>query len=80
MYQSQTKPFTPGFIKYRLFYLSIWTYSLLQMGMSFKNQNRVANSVDSDEPSHLELHFLQRYGCKDEIIKTVRIICVQMEF
>ena len=40
-------------------------YSLLQMGVSFKHPNRIANSVELDEtaryePSHLILHCLQR--------------------
>ena len=45
-----------------------WTFAscpLLQIGISFKNQNRMANSVDPDgtahyEPSHQDLHCLHR--------------------
>ena len=42
------------------------THSLLQIGISVKNHNRKANSVDPHEMayyelSHLDLHCLQRY-------------------
>ena len=35
-----------------LFHHWIWTCSLLQTGISVKNQNRMANSVDPDETAH----------------------------
>ena len=34
---------------------------LFQIGVSVKNQNRTANSVDSDELFHLNLRCLRRY-------------------
>ena len=36
----------------RLFHHWIWTRPLLQIGMSVKNQNRMANSVDPNETAH----------------------------
>ena len=49
-----------------LFHLRIWSHPLLQIEVLVKNNNRMANSVDPDEmahyePSHLDLHCLQRY-------------------
>ena len=48
--------FWSGFI-----HLWIWSEPLFQIGVSVKNQNRMANSVDPDEmahyePSHQDLH------------------------
>ena len=55
------------------------------MGMSVRNQNRMANSVDPDEmahyePFHLDLHCSIRYlyksaGLKGLIITTVEFNC-----
>ena len=44
----------------------VWTYPLLQIGMSVRNQKRELSSVDFDKtthykPSHLDLHCLQKY-------------------
>ena len=33
---------------------------LLQIGVSVKNQYRMTNSVDADEPSHQDLHCLEK--------------------
>ena len=49
-------------------------FPLLQLGMSVKNQNILANSVNPDEtaqnePSHQDLHCLQRYLVWSEGLK-----------
>ena len=49
--------------------IEVWTYPLFQIGMSVRNKNRMANSVDSAdpdetanyEPSYLDIHCLQKY-------------------
>ena len=46
----------------------------MQIGMSVKNQNRMANSVDPaetayDEPSHEDQHFLHRYLVWSVVLK-----------
>ena len=52
------KTFTPEFLK--------WTLPSLNLDTFIVANNRMANSVDPDEmahyePSHLDLHCLQRY-------------------
>ena len=47
-------------------HLWIWTHPLLQIGFWAQNNKRMADSADPDEttryePSHLDLHCLQRY-------------------
>ena len=51
-----------------LIHLRMWTHPLLQIGFQSRMNIRMANSVDPDgmtsyEPSHLDLHCLQRYQC-----------------
>ena len=52
----------PEFLKWTFSSLNMNT-AFLQLGIRFKNNNRAANSADSDgmayEPSHLDLHCLQ---------------------
>ena len=46
-----------------LSYIWSWTHSLLQVGMSVKNQNQNGKQCRWDrrhQPSHLDLHWLQR--------------------
>ena len=54
----------------------IWTCPLLHIWMPVKVQNRIANSVDPDEtahdePSHQDLHFLQRHMLWSVGLKTL---------
>ena len=49
-----------------LFHLWIWTHSFFVTNSSFSQNNKMPNSVDPDEtapyePSHQDLHCLQRY-------------------
>ena len=48
-----------------------WICPLLQIGMSVKNQNRMANSVESDEMASGTTLFAQVSGlvCRDERVK-----------
>ena len=63
----------------RLFYHWIWICPLLQIGMSVKNQNRIAKSVDPDEtahdePSHQDLHCLHTYLVWSTGMKELRLL------
>ena len=58
-------PFHPEFMKWTSPSLNS-NVPLLQVGISIRNQNRMANNVDPDEtahyePSHQGLHCLHRY-------------------
>ena len=57
-----------------LFHLWIWSEPLFQIGVSIKNQNRMANSVDPDEtahyePSHQDLRCLQKQMVWSAVLK-----------
>ena len=54
--------------------------TIVPNGVSMKNQNRTANSVDSDEtahyePSHLDLHYLHRYPNRSTRLKGLTHLC-----
>ena len=52
---------TLSILSYGLFLHSLWILPLLQIWMSVKSKNRMANSEAPNEPSHQELHCLHRY-------------------
>ena len=61
--------------------IKVWTYPFFQIGMSVRNKNRMANSVDPDEtaryePSQLDLHGLQK--CQGWFAGLKELICQNM--
>ena len=55
--------------------------SIVATGMSVINKNSIANSVDLDEtapyePSHQDLHCLQRYSVRSSGLKRLISCCV----
>ena len=45
---------------------------MLQIGVSVTIYDRIANSVDPDETSHLDLHCLQRHLCGSAYIRGLK--------
>ena len=69
-------PFTPAFLKWAHSSLNLDTSIVENRGFSLRSRT-MANSVHPDEtaryePSHLDLHCLQRYMCKSAGMKGLK--------
>ena len=67
-------PFNPMFLLLFFFLPSVnWTCSLLQIGMSVKHHNRIANSVDPEDTANFELPHQSLY-CLHRYLGVVQIL------